>query len=169
MNEADVVQALLGNSEVSFGLAAPYESSPQLDYSELFAMNWSLISPPGHPLGKRPRVRLKHIVEHPLILYERGSTGRQHVLDAFHENGLAPRVALETTSTETIVSMVESGLGVSVVPLMPNGAVTRSRRVQIAAIGDPIRPIHSGILVRRGEKSLGPTARLLEFTKLLFR
>jgi len=78
-------------------------------------------------------VRLKQVIKHPLILYERGSTGRQHVLDAFHERGLSPRVALETTSTETIVSMVESGLGVSVVPLMPNGAVTRGRRVSSAA------------------------------------
>ena len=169
MNEADVAHALLGNSEVAFGLAAPYESSPQLDYSELFAMNWSLITPPDHPLGARPRVRLKRIIEHPLILYERGSTGRQHVLDAFHENGLAPQVALETTSTETIVSMVESGLGISVVPLMPNGAVTRGRRVRVAAVEDPIRPIHSGILVRRGERTAGPTARLLEFTKAIFR
>ena len=29
MNESDAVDALLGNSEVAFGLAAPYESSPQ--------------------------------------------------------------------------------------------------------------------------------------------
>jgi DNA-binding transcriptional LysR family regulator len=113
-------------------------------------------------------VRLKHVIEHPLILYERGSTGRQHVLDAFHERGLSPRVALETTSTETIVSMVESGLGVSVVPLMPNGAVTRGRRVDVFPITDPIRPIHSGILLRRAEKPAGATARLLEFTKSNF-
>jgi DNA-binding transcriptional LysR family regulator len=168
MNEADVVDALLGDSEVAFGLAAPYESSPQLEYSELFSMNWSLITPPGYTVKRRSRVRLKDVAGHPLILYERGSTGRQHVLDAFHEIGLAPRVALETTSTETIVSMVESGLGVSVVPLMPNGAVTRGRRVDVFPIEDSIRPIHSGILLRRAEKPTGATARLLEFTKSRF-
>ena len=113
-------------------------------------------------------MRLKQLIEHSLILYERGSTGRQHVLDAFHERGLSPRVALETTSTETIVSMVESGLGVSVVPLMPNGAVTRGRRVAVYPIADPIRPIHSGVLLRRAEKPAGAAARLLEFTKSSF-
>ena len=168
MNEADVVDALLGDSEVAFGLAAPYESSPQIEYSELFSMNWSLITPRQYRVAGSSRVRLKHLIEHPLILYERGSTGRQHVLDAFHEHGLSPRVGLETTSTETIVSMVESGLGVSVVPLMPNGAVTRGRRVDVFPIADPIRPIHSGILVRRAEKPAGATARLLEFTKSSF-
>ena len=94
-----------------------------------------------------------------------GSTGRQHVLDAFHERGLAPWVALETTSTETIVSMVEAGLGVSIVPLMPSGAVTRDRRVEVRPIADAIRPIHSGVLLRRGEAPSMPAQRLLTFIK----
>jgi DNA-binding transcriptional LysR family regulator len=165
MNEADVAARLLGDSGVAFGLAAPYESTPALEYSELFAMNWSLITPPRHPLLAKRRVRLDQVAKHPLILYERGSTGRQHVLDAFHERGLAARVALETTSTETVVSMVEAGLGVSVVPLLPSGAVTRGRHVEIRPIQDAIRPIHSGVLLRRGDKTSGAVARLLEFTK----
>jgi DNA-binding transcriptional LysR family regulator len=169
MNEADVANALLGDPEVAFGLAAPYESSPQLVYSELFAMNWSLIVPPKHSLAAKNRVKLSQLINEPLILYERGSTGRQHVLDAFHERGLAPRVALETTSTETVVSMVEAGLGISVVPLMPTGAVTRGRRVEILPIIDAIRPIHSGVLLRRGEIPTGATAQLLEFAKSRFQ
>ena len=168
MNEADVVDALLENSEIAFGLAAPYESSPSLQYSELFSMNWSLIAPRGHPLARLRRTRLKQIAEHPMILYEKGSTGRQHVLDAFHQEGLTPGVALETTSTETVVSMVEAGLGVSIVPLMSNGAVTRNRRVEIRPIEDTIRPIHSGVLLRRGEKPAAPVARLLDFMKSKF-
>jgi DNA-binding transcriptional LysR family regulator len=165
MNESEVAARLLGDSGVAFGLAAPYESTPALEYSELFAMNWSLITPPRHALLKKRRVRLEQVAKHPLILYERGSTGRQHVLDAFHERGLAARVALETTSTETVVSMVEAGLGVSVVPLLPSGAVTRGRHVEVRPIQDAIRPIHSGVLLRRGEKPSGAVARLLEFTK----
>jgi DNA-binding transcriptional LysR family regulator len=64
--------------------------------------------------------------------------------------------------------MVEAGLGVSVVPLMPNGAVTRGRRVEVRAIEDRIRPIHSGVLVRRGESTAGPVGRLLDFMKSRF-
>ena len=87
------------------------------------------------------------------------------MLDAFHERGLAPLVALETTSTETVVSMVEAGLGVSIVPLMPNGTVTRNRRVEVRPIADAIRPIHSGVLLRRGESPSMPAQRLLTFIK----
>jgi DNA-binding transcriptional LysR family regulator len=165
MNEADIGARLLRDSEIAFGLAAPYEPSPALEYSELFAMDWSLIAPPGHPLLAKRRVRLKDLDGHSLILYERGSTGRQHVLDAFYEAGVAVHAALETTSTETIVSMVEAELGVALVPLLPTGAVTRGRRVESRPIADAIRPIHSGILLRRGEKPSGAVAALLDFTR----
>ena len=41
---------------------------------------------------------------------------------------------------------------------LPSGAVTRGRRVGIAALGSQVRPIHSGILMRKGE-SLSPAGR----------
>ena len=47
--------------------------------------------------------------------------------------------------------MVEAGLGVSLVPLMPDGSVTRGRRVGVRPMGDRIRAIRSGVLYRRGE------------------
>ncbi len=163
MTERDVEDALLREPDVAFGLAAPYEPSPNLEYRELFAMSWSLICPPRHPLAARSRLRLEQLVDQPLILYERGSTGRQHVLDAFYAKGLSPRIALETTSTETVVSMVEAGLGVAIVPLLPTGAVTRGRKVEIRPLERAIRPIHSGVLLRRGERLSAASLRLMDF------
>ena len=158
MTEEEIEEALLQDPELAFGVAAPYESSPDLEYLHLFSMNWSLITPSRHPFLRKPSLKLKDLTHAPLILFERGSTGRQHVMDAFHGQGLSPRVDMETTNTEIIVRMVEAGLGVSIVPLMPSGRVTRGRRVGVRSLGDQIRPIHSGILVRRGEK-LRPAAQ----------
>ena len=58
---------------------------------------------------------------------------------------------METTNTEIIVRMVEAGLGLSIVPLLPGGAVTRGESRNPAA-ADAIRPIQSGVLTRRGEQ-----------------
>ena len=169
MTEREVEDALRTDADVAFGLAAPYETTPDLEYRELFAMSWSLISPRGSfPAAARRGVRLEQLVDRPLILYERGSTGRQHVLDAFYERRLSPRIALETTSTETIVSMVEAGLGISIVPLLPSGVVTRGRRVAVTPLDGTIRPIHSGILLRRGETLPRAAAHLLEFVAARF-
>jgi DNA-binding transcriptional LysR family regulator len=168
MNELEVEQTLRDDPEVSMGVVAPYEPSPDLDYHELFAMSWSLITPRQHRLAAKRRVRLQDLTDQPLIIYERGSTGRQHILDAFHESGFVPQVALETTSTETIVSMVEAGLGISIVPLLPSGAVTRGRRVHAQPLDAPIRPIHSGVLVRKGEKLSASSLRLFDFIRSHF-
>jgi DNA-binding transcriptional LysR family regulator len=109
-------------------------------------------------------LRLQDLVDLPLILFERGSTGHQHVIDAFHAEGLSPRIDMETTNTEIVVRMVEAGLSVSIVPLMPSGVVTRGRWVGTRSLGKLIRPIHSGILRPRGER---PSTASRAFTEFL--
>jgi DNA-binding transcriptional LysR family regulator len=161
--EQEVETALLRDPELALGVAAPYESSPDLEYRHLFSLDWGLITPPRHGLLRKAELTLADLTDLPLILFERGSTGRQHVMDAFHGLGLSPRVDMETTNTEIIVRMVEAGLGVSIVPLMPSGVVTRGHRVGVCSLGGQIRPIHSGILVRRGEELAAPSRAFIDF------
>jgi DNA-binding transcriptional LysR family regulator len=164
--EKEIEDALLSDPGVTVGVAAPYEASTELEYRHLFSMDWSVITPPRHPLSRKRVLRLQHLSDQPLILFERGSTGRQHVFDAFHAQGITPRVDMEMTNTEVIVRMVEAGLGVSIVPLLPSGAVTRGRRVEVRGLGRQIRPIDSGVLMRRGEKLPPAAARLVDFMRI---
>jgi DNA-binding transcriptional LysR family regulator len=161
--EQEIEEALLRDPEVALGVAAPYESSAELQYLHLFSMDWSLITPPRHPLLRVQRLKLAHLAELPLILLERGSTGRQHVMDAFHTQGLSPRVDMETTNTEIIIRMVEGGLGLSIVPLMPSGVVTRGHRIGVRSLGKQIRPIDSGILIRRATAPSAASQAFIEF------
>ncbi len=156
-NEQAIEQALMRDPELALGVAAPYEPGHDLAYLDLFALNWGLVAPPRHPLLARRRIELGDLVQEPLIVFEHGSTGRQHVLDAFRERGLAPRVEMEATSTVVVLRMVEAGIGVALVPLMPGNVVTRGHRVGVRMMPGVIRPIHSGILLRKGER-LSPAA-----------
>jgi DNA-binding transcriptional LysR family regulator len=161
--EQEIEAALLNDPDIALGVAAPYESSAELEYLHLFSMDWSLIAPRRHPLLRQRKLTLRDLADVPLILLEPGSTGRQHVMDAFHGAGLSPRVDTETTNTEIIVRMVEAGLGLSIVPLMPNGLVTRGHRVGVRGLGQQIRPIHSGILTRRGERLSAASRAFIDF------
>ena len=163
--ERDIEDALLRDPELNFGVAAPYEAGTDLDYEHLFSLEWGLIAPAKHPLLRRKDLALEHLVGEPLILFEQGSTGRQHVLDAFRGLGLTPRVDMEATTTGIVVKMVEAGLGVSLVPLMPNGAVTRGTPVGARPLPGQIRPIHSGILTRRGEKPSPAAEAFIRFLR----
>jgi DNA-binding transcriptional LysR family regulator len=163
--ERDIEQVLLEDVHVSLGVAAPYAPSPELAYSHLFSMDWSVITPPRHRLLRHEQVTLAQLAEHPLILYESGSTGRQHLVDAFLRRGIAPAVEMETTNTDLIVRMVEAGLGVSIVPLLPSGAVTRGRRVGVRPLADEVRPIDSGVLTRSGERLSTAARTFVEFVQ----
>jgi DNA-binding transcriptional LysR family regulator len=163
--EQQIEAAVRDDPDVTVGVAAPYEPSTETDFRLLFSMGWSLIARPGHPLLRRTRVRLRHLAAEPLILFERGSTGRQHVIDAFRRADLTPVVAMEVTTTQTIVRMVEAGLGVSIVPLLPDGSVTRRTRIEARSLGNQIAPIQSGILTRRGEAPSGPARLFVEFLR----
>lgn len=163
--ERDIEDALLRDPDLAFGVAAPYESGADLDYLHLFSLDWGLIAPPRHPLLRKRDLSLADLVGVPLIVFERGSTGRQHVLDAFRGSGLSPRIDMEATTTGIVVKMVEAGLGVSLVPLMPDGAVTRGAKVGVRELPNQIRPIHSGILRRRGEAPDPAAAAFLHFLR----
>ena len=128
-------------------------------------MTWSLIIPPGHRLRAKRRVTLDDLHDQLLILYERGSTGRQHVLDAFHEHGLSPRRA----GNDQHGDHRQHGRGgpghFNRAAAAERRGDTRGRRVDVRPLEDPIRPIHSGVLVRRGESPSMPAQRLLTFIK----
>jgi DNA-binding transcriptional LysR family regulator len=162
-SEREIEDALSHDPELALGVAAPYESGGELDYAHLFSLDWGLLAPRDHPLLRRRRLGLADLAGEPLILFERGSTGRQHVLDAFHGCGLTPRVEMEATSTVVVVRMVEAGLGLTLVPLMPNGAVTRGHRVGVRELPGVIRPIHSGVLTRKGECPLPAAEAFIRF------
>lgn len=163
LSEQQIEKTLTQNPSISLGFAAPYESETELDYVHTITMDWSVLTPAGHPLLKKKIVSLEDLVDEPLILFEHGSTGRQHILDAFGERSLRPRIEMEATTTPIITRMVEAGLGLSIVPLLPNGAVTKNVNVGVISLGKQIRPILSGIFRRRNETLTPATQHFMNF------
>src|SRR5262249_50615292 len=54
--EREIEDALLNDPDLAFGVAAPYETSPGLEYRHLFSLDWGLVGPPRHPLLRRPEL-----------------------------------------------------------------------------------------------------------------
>lgn len=72
------------------------------------------VLPEGHPLAESERVPASALCSEPFILLERGA--RTDVTEIFEREGLSPRVRFTTWDDYAIMSMVESGLGISVLP-----------------------------------------------------
>ena len=76
------------------------------------------VMPASHRLARKRRVTLDQLAQEPLIDYASTRVPGLHamVLLAFQQAGFTPRVAQEATQVQTVISLVESGLGVALVP-----------------------------------------------------
>ena len=72
------------------------------------------VLPQGHPLAELQQVPTAALCSEPFILLERGA--RTDVTEIFEREGLSPRVRFTTWDDYAIMSMVESGLGISILP-----------------------------------------------------
>ena len=76
------------------------------------------VLPPGHPLAVRDELPLAALAEEPFVHFPRGVAPTLHdqVIALCVAAGFAPRIVQEALEWLTIVSLVEAGLGVSLVP-----------------------------------------------------
>lgn len=86
------------------------------------------ILPLGHPLANAPYVTLDELAKEPFLVIEEGTLSKP--LEAFRQKGLEPNVRLRVHDDYSIMSMVESGLGVSILPEL----VLRKTNYQIAIL-----------------------------------
>lgn len=81
--------------------------------------------PTGHPLAARPVLTLQDLAEEPFVMYSPTEAGGLHgsAMAACQAAGFVPQVAQEAAQIPTILALVQSGLGVALVP-----ALMRSHR-----------------------------------------
>ena len=72
------------------------------------------IIPASHPLANEDVFPLEELCKEPFILLEKGA--RAEISELFERNKLKPNVRFTTWDDYAVMSMVESGLGVSILP-----------------------------------------------------
>ncbi len=80
-----------------------------LERDELLA-----VIPENHPLADREKFPVQALCEEPFLLLEKGA--RAEISEIFERNRLTPQIHFTTWDDYAIMSMVESGLGISILP-----------------------------------------------------
>ncbi len=101
------------------------------------------VLPPDHALAKKDVISLPDFEGEPFLLDEKGSDTM--VTDLFREAGIPLEIRLKTPDDYVIMSMIESGLGVSILPELILERVPYRLAVRPLDV-DPIREI--GFAVR---------------------
>lgn len=89
-----------------------------------------LVCPRGHRLTRRPEVTLADLADEPFVDFEPGWGTRGVVDCGFAEAGVERRLAFEVSDLDTLLALVERGLGVALVP----EAIARARASALAVV-----------------------------------
>ncbi len=93
-----------------------------------------LVMPAGHPLADRTPVPVEALVGQQFIVFEAGSNTRRTVDEFFTREQIRPNVVAETENVEIIKSMVASGLGISLVPILTVERETQGGSLKMSRI-----------------------------------
>ena len=72
------------------------------------------VLPTGHPLCEQEYVTMQDLAKEPFVLLEEGAFSE--TLTAFHAEQIEPDIKLRVHDDYSILSMIEEGLGVSIIP-----------------------------------------------------
>ncbi len=131
--------------------AEPFAAHPQV-----------FVAPPGHALTRVGSVAPAELEGVPFIVREPGSGTRKHMEDFFEAQRIAPRIAMEMPSNESIKQAVMAGMGLSFLSLHTVGLELRSGLLAIVPVaGTPI--VRTWNVVHVAGKTLSPAAEALRY------
>src|SRR6266851_6375921 len=149
---ADQVQMLeTGSLDIGF-LRLPVGAHPALDVVTVHREPFVLVVPASHKLAKRKRVRLREVSGQNFVMYERTYAPGFHDLmyGIFRDARIAPNVSQTAVEIPMLISLVASGMGITIAPL----SVVKHSAASVVAcnILDRIPMSEIGIAVRKGAR-----------------
>ncbi len=108
----------LGAGRIDIGFVRSVPDRKDIAATEVFKETFSLILPLNHPLAGKKRVTVKEMADEPFIglSYDCAPKLCDSITDICRHSGFLPKIAHETSQVNSIVRLVESGMGYSIVP-----------------------------------------------------
>ncbi|HYF19170.1 MAG TPA: LysR family transcriptional regulator [Ramlibacter sp.] len=153
---ADEVLASVKQGESDFALNYIGMQDPEVDFTPLLKEAYVLAVPASHVLARRRKVKWEELAQYPYARVSHASRNRLFIDQALAELPALPRPICEVRHVSTLIGLVQTGLGIALVPqlTLPHGASAPVVGVPIDAPG-LTRTIG---MIRRSGRSLSPAA-----------
>lgn len=114
--QTEVLLDSLRNGDVDLGLLARPFDTHKLTGEDVVTEPFVLVAPMDHPLAKPGSLELTDIAGESLILMQDGHCLRDQAMEVCALAGAPPSTSVTAASVATLVRMVESGLGATLLP-----------------------------------------------------
>lgn len=115
--EALVEKLLAGEIDCAL-MSRPHPQEQLLETRTLFQDPLLVSLSLQHPLAKRKRIRLAELTESPMVIMQEMHCLNHQSRALCEASQAKPKVSVQSAQIETMVSLVESGLGYSLIPQM---------------------------------------------------
>jgi DNA-binding transcriptional LysR family regulator len=149
---AQIQRLEAGSLDIGF-LRLPIGEHSELEVVTVHREPFVLVVPLSHKLAKKKRVRLREASGQDFVMYERTYAHGFHdlIFGMLRDAGIIPNVRQTAGEMPTLISLVDSGMGVAI---LPASAVKRSVAAVVACeIADKIPMSEIGIAVRKGNRA----------------
>ena len=126
--------ASLISGTLDLAILSPPIDSDQVEMLDLFEDEFLLVLPVNHALAKSRQVSLRRLRELPMILMNDAHCLRGQTISFCQRVGFVPKVFIQSSQLDTVLAMVETGQGISLVPAMSRKAF-RHRKVLFRSLG----------------------------------
>jgi DNA-binding transcriptional LysR family regulator len=150
MDQIQMLEA--GSLDIGF-LRLPIGEHSGLEVVTVHREPFVLVVPSSHKLAKRKRVRLREVSGQDFVMYERTYATGFHdlIFGMLRDAGIIPKVCQTAGEMPMLISLVDSGVGVAI---LPASAVKRSVASVVACeIADKIPMSEIGIAVQKGSRA----------------
>ncbi|TWU65765.1 MULTISPECIES: LysR family transcriptional regulator [Crateriforma] len=154
-------EELLLNDQADLAFALqpnPQQANERLHYESVYTVDFLVVSPPEHSIMKADTLRLVDLAKQDLIVTRSGSHGRSALEQAFHREGLKPRVVVETDNSAFTVACVAAGMGIGILAGNAQGYLRQNLQTRSAADLMGVRSIvamwRKGLLLSPAMKDL---------------
>ena len=158
------------SGEVDFGVVIDPSEKQDLHAQTIVAEPFCLVCLSSHRLARKKELHWADLAGEPLVLLDHASGSRRLIDAALQAHGAAASVVQDVGHTATIYSMVQQGLGLSVVPRLAipvdwgtRPATAAKPAASAVLVSRRLLPKvqRSIMLVKRQQRELSPVAQLV--------
>lgn len=139
---------MVQTGKVEFAISFDPGTSDDLNFETLFLDKFVAVFPKSHLLMKVNQIGWQHLVKYPFITLKRPSSIRLLMDNILAEQNIFLNVAFETNQLATVVQMVATEIGISVMPSLYKQQI-QALNLEFKELSSPVISRRVGIITRR--------------------